>query len=149
MFGPSNIPSLVTSVTTYRGQPACSSLSRTSNRSPPSSVQPRAANLVPRTSSPTAILSPYLAITSAVQSGFSSAAVPRFTLSAPADRAASNEGVSLMPPLSSIFTFLLFATTSRMIALFSPLENAASRSTRCIHSAPASIKTFAASIGEP
>ena len=55
----------------------------TVNRSPPSLVQPRAASVSPRTSSPTAIASPYSAITCAAHSGFSSAAVPRLMRFAP------------------------------------------------------------------
>ena len=58
VFGPDSMPSALTSVTTNRAQPARSSRSSASIRSPPSRVQPRAASRLPRTSSPTAIRSP-------------------------------------------------------------------------------------------
>ena len=56
-------------------------------------VQPRAASVVPRTSRPTAIASPYSAITWAAHSGFSSAAVPRLMRLAPVSSAASSARV--------------------------------------------------------
>src|SRR6266581_1795839 len=100
-FGPRSMPSFVTSVTTYRGQPPASSRASTSSRSPPSEVQPRAASRVPRTSRPTAIRSLCRAITSRTQPGFSSAAVPMITRSQPVDSAAASEASSRMPPDSS------------------------------------------------
>src|SRR5699024_930924 len=45
VFGPRIVPSLVTSVTTYREQPSASRRASTSHRSPPSLVQPRAARV--------------------------------------------------------------------------------------------------------
>src|SRR5262249_17969684 len=64
-LGPRSMPSLSTSVMTYLAQPSASRRSSASYRSPPSRVQPLAARVVPRTSSPTAILSPQVAMTSA------------------------------------------------------------------------------------
>ena len=101
MFGPRIIPSFCTSVTTYRAQPSASRRARASQRSPPSRVQPRAASLVPRTSRPTAIRSPCSAIARAVHSGFSRAAVPRFTRRQPVARARSSDASSRIPPDSS------------------------------------------------
>jgi len=57
-LGPVIIPSLATSVTTNRGQPASESRARVWYKSPPSVVHPRAASRVPRTSRPIAIRSP-------------------------------------------------------------------------------------------
>ena len=150
MFGPLIMPSRVTSVTTYRLQPASSRKRIVSNRSPPSLTQPRAASVCPRTSRPTATRSPYLAITRAVHSGFSSAAVPMFTRAAPASSAASSEASSRTPPDISMFTASpSSATIRRSCARLSPVPKAASRSTKWIHCAPASTHVRAASSGEP
>ena len=147
-LGPVNVPSLVTSVTTYRAQPSLSSRARTSHRSPPCRVHPRAASVVPRTSRPTATLSPYRAIAPAVQSGFSRAAVPMLTRAHPVAKAASSDSSSRMPPETSTATSSR-PTTSAIKASFEPRPNAASRSTKWIHSAPCrlprqrSVKRFA------
>src|SRR3954452_13321878 len=128
-FGPWSMPSLFTSVTTYRAQPSLSRRSRTSNRSPPCSVHPRAASVRPRTSSPTATRSPWSAMAAAHQAGFSSAAAPMFPRRQPVARAAASDSSSRMPPLIST----LMSSLPTMVASSSrlwPRPNAASRSTR-------------------
>src|SRR3954454_6533628 len=147
-FGPWSMPSLFTSVTTYRAQPSRSSLARTSYRSPPSRVQPRAARVRPRTSRPTATRSPHSAIAAAHHSGCSRAAVPMLTRRQPVAIAAASDSSSRMPPLSSTRTSTrptIEASSSRLW----PRPKAASRSTRWIHSAPASCQRRAASTGSP
>ena len=121
-----------------------------SNRSPPSFTQPRAARVWPRTSRPTATRSPYFLMTEAVQSGFSRAAVPMFTRAAPASSAASSEASSRTPPDISMLTLSPSSLTmARSWSRLLPVPNAASRSTRWIHSAPDSTHVRAASSGEP
>jgi hypothetical protein len=56
-LGPVNVPSFVTSVTTYLAALSSSNLLSVSKRSPPSFVHPLAASVLPRTSNPIAILS--------------------------------------------------------------------------------------------
>src|SRR5215217_3271170 len=68
-FGPDSMPSEATSVTTYLRQPAAFSRSRVVYNSPPSRVHPRAASVRPRMSSPIAIRSPKVPMTSAHHSG--------------------------------------------------------------------------------
>ena len=147
-FGPRSVPSLSTSVTTYRAQPSASSRSSVSCSSPPSAVQPRAASRVPRTSRPTATRSPCRAMTERTQSGFSSAAVPMLTRAQPVPSARASDSSSLMPPDISTGTSSL-RTTSASRSAFDPRPNAASRSTRWIHEAPARCQASAASIGSP
>ncbi len=95
-----------------------------------------------------AILSPYVAITSAHHSGRSSAAVPMLTRVHPVDSARSRLSSSRMPPDSSTCNRIC-EVTSAMISALSPRPNAASRSTRWIHSAPASCQRWAAARGSP
>src|SRR3954454_9509339 len=147
-FGPCSVPSLLTSVTTYRAQPSASSRARTSNRSPPSSVQPRAASVRPRTSRPTATRSPHRAIAEAHQAGCSSAAVPMLTRRQPVAIAAESDSSSRIPPLISTSTSTV-PTISASSARLWPRPKAASRSTRWIHSAPRPCQFSAASTGSP
>src|ERR1022692_334114 len=147
-LGPVSVPSLVTSVTTYREQPSASSRARVSPSSPPSRVQPRAASRVPRTSRPTAILSPCSAMAARTQSGLSSAAVPTFTRVHLVASAAASDTSSRMPPDSSTATSSR-CTTEASSAALDPRPNAASRSTRWIHCAPAACQASAACSGSP
>jgi len=147
-LGPVSVPSRVTSVTTKRVQPSASSRARVSPRSPPSRVHPRAASRSPRTSSPTATFSPHSAITARTHSGRSSAAVPMLTRAQPVASAAASEASSRMPPDSSTATSSL-PTTSASSPALEPRPNAASRSTRWIHCAPASCQASAAWSGSP
>src|SRR3954470_5369056 len=92
--------------------------------------------------------SPYEAIADAHHSGCSSAAVPMLTRRQPAFIAASRESSSRMPPLISTSMSrvpTIVASRSRLL----PRPKAASRSTRWIHSAPASCQRSAASTGSP
>src|SRR3954447_9277845 len=147
-LGPRSMPSLTTSVTTYRAQPSASRRARASQRSPPSWVHPRAASVVPRTSRPTAIRSPNSAIAERVQSGSSRAAVPRLTRAQPVARAVRRLASSRMPPESSTRTSRVRTTPARSSRL-EPRPKAASRSTRWIHSAPARAQARAAASGSP
>src|SRR4051812_37696196 len=81
-------------------------------------------------------------------SGFSSAAVPMLTRAQPVASAAASESSSRMPPDSSTLTSSL-EVTSASSAWLEPRPNAASRSTRWIHSAPALCQAMAASYGAP
>jgi hypothetical protein len=85
----------------------------------------------------------------AAHSGFSSAAVPRLIRETPVSSAASSDASSRMPPDSSIFTPRTERITLRITAPLLPRPNAASRSTRWIHSAPWLTKSAAASVGSP
>ena len=147
-FGPVIVPSRRMSVTTYRAQPAFSSRASTSNRSPPSLVQPRAASVRPRTSSPMATRSPYSPTTRSHQSGSSSAAVPMLTRAAPVASAARSDSSSRIPPDSSTLTSSRPITSASSAAL-EPRPNAASRSTRWTHAAPSRCQASAASTGSP
>ena len=147
-LGPASMPSEFTSVTTKRAQPASSRRLRVSNSSPPSWVQPRAASRWPRTSRPMAIRSPYWRMTSSHQSGCSRAAVPMLTRAHPVASARCNDSSSRMPPDSSTSSCTC-EVTSAMISALLPRPNAASRSTRCNHSAPACCQRSAAALGSP
>src|SRR3954452_15068209 len=147
-FGPCSMPSLLTSVTTYLLQPSPSRRPRTSNRSPPSCVQPRAASVRPRTSRPTAPRSPCSAVAAAHQAACSRAAVPMLTRRQPVAIAAVSDSSSRMPPLISTWMSsrpTISASSSRLW----PRPKAASRSTRWIHSAPRRCQFSAASTGSP
>src|SRR5690606_10187930 len=87
-------------------------------------------------------------MTFAVHSGFSSAAVPRLTRRAPVASARSSDASSRMPPESSTWTSRR-ATTSASRSALEPRPNAASRSTRWIHSAPPDCQSSAAASGSP
>ena len=80
--------------------------------------------------------------------GFSSAAVPRLTRAQPVASAADSDSSSRMPPDNSTATSSL-PTTSASSSRFEPRPNAASRSTRWIHSAPSRCQVIAASSAEP
>src|SRR6476469_3400438 len=155
-FGPFSVPSFVTSVTTNREHPSRSRRSSTSHRSPPSVSQPRPRSRNPPpgeegsifTSRPTATRSPCSVTTSAHHCGFSRAAVPRLTLAQPVASAAARDSSSRMPPDNSTATSSL-PTTSASSARLDPRPNAASRSTRWIHSAPSRCQVIAASSAEP
>ena len=147
-LGPVRVPSLATSVTIYRAHPSRSRRSMVSKRSPPSFVQPRAASVWPRTSSPTAIRSPNSEMTFAVHSGFSSAAVPKLTRLHPVAKARRRDSSSRIPPDSSTLISTLLITSSSKAAL-DPIPKAASRSTRWIHCAPAATNSCATSMGNP
>ncbi len=148
VFGPFSMPSRATSVTTYRAHPAAR-VSRTAHRSPPSLVHRErrggAGERQGRPRSPPRIdRSPWRPI-----SGFSSAAVPRLTRSAPEPNAASRLAwhcgaqppeFDLLPP-SRLITF-------RMTSRLEPRSNAASRSTRaCTISRPVVGQSIAADSG--
>ena len=147
-LGPCSMPSLSTSVTTYRAQPSSSSRASTSYRSPPSRVQPRAARVRPRTSRPTATRSPQSAMARAHHSGVSRAAVPMLTRRQPVAIAAASDSSSRMPPLIST-SMSSRPTISACSSRLCPRPKAASRSTRWIHSAPASCHRSAAATGSP
>ena len=151
-LGPVSVPSLVTSVTTKREHPSLSRRSSTVHRSPPSVSQPRPRSRCSPstiwTSRPTATRSPYCAIARAHHCGFSSAAVPMFTRAQPVARAARRDSSSRIPPDNSTLTSS-DATTSASSSRLLPRPNAASRSTRWIHSAPSRCQVRAASRAEP
>ena len=88
------------------------------------------------------------AIARAHQSGSSSAAVPMLTRAHPVASAALSEASSRMPPDSCTRTSSS-ATTAASRSALSPRPNAASRSTRWIHSAPSRCQARAASRGAP
>ncbi|OLS98032.1 hypothetical protein BJF90_41685 [Pseudonocardia sp. CNS-004] len=92
--------------------------------------------------------SPCFAMARAHHCGSSSAAVPRFTRAHPVDRARSSDASSRMPPDSSTATSSSPTTPASSSAL-EPRPNAASRSTRWIHSAPSRCHCSAASQGAP
>lgn len=75
-------------------------------------------------------------MTLATQSGLSRAAVPRLTRVQPVARAAASEASSRMPPDSSTLMSRV-SVIPRTRSRLEPVPKAASRSTRCSHSAPA------------
>src|SRR4051794_41138481 len=81
-------------------------------------------------------------------SGCSRAAVPMLTRRQPVAIAASSDSSSRMPPLISTLMSRLPTIRACSSRLW-PRPNAASRSTRWIHSAPASCQRSAASTGSP
>src|SRR5215207_11635066 len=148
--GPVSMPSLATSVWTKRRQPAASRRWRTSNRSPPLAVQPRAWRVRPRASRPTATASPWPAQASATHSGSSRAAVPITTRAAPSSIRASRSAAVRTPPEASTLTGATAATMRpRTWRLRGPRPKAASRSTTCSQRAPWAAKPVAASTGSP
>ena len=88
------------------------------------------------------------AIVSRAHVGVSRAAVPRLTRAQPVPSAASSEASSRMPPLISTRTSSS-PTTRASSSRFEPRPKAASRSTRCTHSAPSRCHCRAASTGSP
>ena len=128
-FGPVNMPSELTSVTTKRRHPAAANRSRVSAHGPPSVVQPRAASFSPRTSSPMATRSPWVSMICSHHSGRSRAAVPMFTRRHPVRRASSKDASSRIPPESSTSTSSTPMISASRAAL-EPHPKAASRSTR-------------------
>ena len=71
-----------------------------------------------------------------------------FTRAQPVASAASSDSSSRMPPDISTLTSRV-PTTSASSAAFEPRPNAASRSTRWIHSAPSDCQASAAASGAP
>ena len=92
------------------------------------------ASSTPRTSRPTAIRRPCTAIARAHHAGSSSAVVARTTRAQSVDTAHSSEWSSRMPPANSTATSR-FPITDASSSALEPRANAASRSTRWIHSA--------------
>src|SRR3954453_3980511 len=92
--------------------------------------------------------SPYSPATRSHHWGSSSAAVPMLTRAAPVASARRNDSSSRIPPESSTSPASR-RTTPASSSAFDPRPKAASRSTRCTHSAPSFCQASAASSGSP
>ena len=146
------VPSLVTSVTTKREHLRRSRRSRTAHKSPPSVSQPRPRSRcvavgdldVKPDGHPVAVFGDHLGAPLRVLQRGGAQVDP----AQPVASAAASDSSSRIPPDSSTATSSL-PTTSASSSRLVPRPNAASRSTRWIHSAPSRCQVIAASSAEP